>query len=557
MTADKVLTKASHSNYNLQILRPCVEHLEFRTESPLTPSQTKIVAKTVGSFLDLVGTAMGRGSFYNSSDQVRESEKQLHELLFNIDRGLYGLILTLPGATDSSRQLGIRSLLAGKRDSEGSALLSAEEESRVITKLLSTLKATRKLKLFVQIKEQKINNGRTRRLMLRSIMNEKKLELWSVRYRKKLRQILTHVFGQRMTGIVCTILKKARDQRTEKDQRILTKQFLRYSGKRNKANVSQCVAFILGLEEQLTLPLLKAYVKAKTTLSAGRKLPYETLEGLRSCYHKAVSNKTVLELTARNLTSGQRMVLQRKAEKAKVKVDWNPAHYDAVKLYLYAFERGLSEAINEALDKRAVELAGGLNLPYSKIAILLDASASMYGAESQALRPMAVALALRDGLVKTASVAVEIVCGGQPVVGARLIKPEGATSLAEGLVEALKAGPEAVFILSDGYENSPAGRTHDVVKAIRGMGIETPIFQFSPVFAAEQFGLRELAPELIGTLPVSRPEALGLTMFKAMLSVDSLNALQLFVNQALKSIGVEEKLPYELTTVAVKRGEVP
>lgn len=500
-------------------------------------------AQFLGSFLDLAATSMKRGSFYNSQDDISKREEQLHQALISVDRGLYGLTLTLPGTTDFSRQRGICFLLAGANKS-ASRLLTVDEEKRVLEALVSSLKPTRLLKVFLQLKELKVNNARTRRLMLRSILSQKKLELWSTRYRQKLRLILTHAWGQRMTSILRSILSKAPGQRTEKEKGLLNKHILRYRGKQSAVKAFQCVSFILGIEEGLTLPLLTAYVSAKQNLEAGSALSYETLEGLRSQFHKDQSSERVLELTAKNLTKGQKLVLQSKAEVAKVKVELKPEDYDAVKLYLYAFKRGMSPEIEKALNKRAKELAASLKLPYRKVAIVLDASGSMAGHETQPLRPMAVSLALRDGLEQAAADSLTIVAGGgEALSGARLIQPEGGTALASALLEAMKGQPDAVFVLSDGYENSPAGRTAEVLKALRNLGYEAPVFQLSSVFAAETGALRELAPGLMGTLPVSNPERLGVTMFKAMLKADSLRALQLFVNQALENIGVQEALP--------------
>lgn len=499
-------------------------------------------AQFLGSFLDLAATSMKRGSFYNSQDDISKREEQLHQALISVDRGLYGLTLTLPGTTDFSRQRGICFLLAGANKS-ASQLLTIDEEKRVLEALVSSLKPTRLLKVFLQLKELKVNNARTRRLILRSILSQKKLELWSTRYRQKLRLVLTHAWGQRMTSILRSILSKEPGQRTEKEKGLLSKHILRYRGKQSAVKVFQCVAFILGIEEALTLPLLTAYVGAKQSLEAGSALSYETLEGLRSQFHKDQSSERVLELTAKNLTKGQKLVLQSKAEGAKVKVELKPEDYDAVKLYLYAFKRGMSPEIEKALNKRAKELAASLKLPYRKVAIVLDASGSMAGHETQPLRPMAVSLALRDGLEQAATESMTTVAGGKTLFGARLIQPEGGTALASALLEAMKGQPDAVFVLSDGYENSPAGRTAEVLKALRKLGYDAPVFQLSSVFAAETGALRELAPGLMGTLPVSNPERLGVTMFKAMLKADSLRALQLFVNQALENIGVKEALP--------------
>ena len=75
---------------------------------------------------------------------------------------------------------------------------------------------------------------------------------------------------------------------------------------------------------------------------------------------------------------------------------------------------------------------------------------------------------------------------------AELIEPAGDTSLAAGLVALLKREPDVVFVLTDGYENAPAGRFAEVIRSVRRMGVETPIHQFSPVFAAEARGIRSL-----------------------------------------------------------------
>ena len=76
-----------------------------------------------------------------------------------------------------------------------------------------------------------------------------------------------------------------------------------------------------------------------------------------------------------------------------------------------------------------------------------------------------------------------------------------------------------VFVLTDGYENAPAGRFAEVVGAVRRMGVETPIHQFSPVFAAEARGIRSLCDAVPG-LPVSKPEAIGLGLLKFLFEAD-------------------------------------
>jgi hypothetical protein len=280
------------------------------------------------------------------------------------------------------------------------------------------------------------------------------------------------------------------------------------------------VRFILGDEDGLTLRRLAAYRDAKRDLATGRVLPFETLEGLRSRFHRDKTSAEVLEMTKAQLTAGQKIGLQRKAKEADVAVEFDPAKYDAVRLYVYAYEMGLSEVIRDELIRKARTYAERLPFRFEHAGILLDVSASMLGHETQARRPISVALALRDLLAETAERATIVTSDGRVGPAAELIEPAGDTSLAAGLVALLKREPDVVFVLTDGYENAPAGRFAEVVRSVRRMGVETPIHQFSPVFAAEARGIRSLC-EAVPGLPVSKPEAIGLGLLKVLFEADA------------------------------------
>jgi hypothetical protein len=279
------------------------------------------------------------------------------------------------------------------------------------------------------------------------------------------------------------------------------------------------VRFILGDEDGLTLRRLAAYRDAKRDLATGRVLPFETLEGLRSRFHCDKTSAEVLEMTKAQLTAGQKIGLQRKAKEADVAVEFDPAKYDAVRLYVYAYEMGLSEVIRDELIRKARSHAERLPVRFEHAGILLDVSASMVGHETQARRPISVALALRDLLAETAKRATIVSSDGRVAPVADLIEPAGDTSLATSLVALLKREPDVVFVLTDGYENAPAGRFAEVVRSVRRMGVETPIHQFSPVFAAEARGIRSLC-EAVPGLPVSKPEAIGLGLLKVLFETD-------------------------------------
>jgi hypothetical protein len=295
------------------------------------------------------------------------------------------------------------------------------------------------------------------------------------------------------------------------------------------ARLHLSVAFVLGHPGK-ELPLLAAYELAKADLAAGEKLPPEVLEGIRSVFHKGVPKEEVTRLTAGSLTRAQRITVQKRAEAAGADVRMDPADYDAVRLYTYAFEMGMTAEIERALRDKAIEAAARFLVPYGRVGILLDASASMMGSGEQKLRPMATALTLRDMLARTAE--ARVVTVGGALSGSLLVRPSGDTGLAYGLLELLEGRPEAVFVISDGYENRPAGRFAEVVAALRAQGDATPIFHLNPVFAAGAVGVRELARGLVPTLPAGRPEALSVLMLRGLLAADPARGIAALVRMA-------------------------
>ena len=482
----------------------------------LTNEQRELLPLAFGEFLDTAATATARATFYNTRAEQEAAVETVHRDLFALDRGIYTAALLLPGVTDFSRQLGAVRLL---RTAQADGLLSPEQEAAAVRGLLRMLPPQRMLKMFGMLRAERINNARTRRLMLSTLLGAEKLEFWAVKYRRKLETALVHAWGRRTASIVRAVLAKPADDRTDKERQIVQRHLYRFADGVDRNRTEQCVRFILGDEDGLTLRRLAAYRDAKHDLATGRVLPFETLEGLRSRFHRDKTSAEVLELTKSQLTAGQKIGLQRKAQEADVAVDFDPAKYDAVRLYVYAYEMGLSEAIRDELLRKARATAQRLPVRFTHAGILLDVSASMVGHETQARRPISVALALRDLLAETAEQASIVTSDGRVAPSAELIEPVGDTSLAAGLVALLKREPDVVFVLTDGYENAPAGRFAEVVRAVRRMGVQKPIHQFSPVMAAEARGIRSLSDAVTG-LPVSKPEAIGLGLLKVLFEAD-------------------------------------
>jgi len=295
----------------------------------------------------------------------------------------------------------------------------------------------------------------------------------------------------------------------------------------------ECVCFILGGKPAAgyTVDLIRRYYDARAALDSGQGLPRETLEGIRSIYHKKEPKGKVLELSKVAMSEGDKMRVQKAAKEAGVDIKFDPSKQDIVSLYVYALEQGMTADIRRAADKKAEEIARSLPLSYNRVGIVLDASMSMFGTKEAKRRPLAIALAMREVLSRMArDAAYEKVVGGAEASGG-LVYPQGDTSLAEAVLEMVERQPDAVFVITDGYENAPAGRVNEVAKALRSLGILTPMYQVTSVIDAGAGGVRSLSDEMI-PLPVSRPAGIGLAMVRAALEADLPNGIKALVGLA-------------------------
>ena len=402
----------------------------------------------------------------------------------------------------------------------------------------------RVFKMYEEFRVKKINNRRTRWIILSTILNSSKIDWWAVKYRSKIRDALTHAWGSKTTSYIRSLLEKPK--KTSKEIFFLSNAIDKYmkdlSGT-NEAKVYQSIAFVLGANIKWSHKLFVAFEEAKTDLTKGAILPPEVLEGIRSVYHKDVPHAKVFELTKNTtMTEKQKLLKQVSAKKAGVDLEFDAKKQDPVDIYVYALERGnLLQGELDALMEKAKRVASVLPFRHKKVGMVFDNSKSMCGSSQGKKRPLAVALAMRDVLC---------FCSDEkPVVKATngmfdeqgLIEPVGDTSIPEALLDVLESGVDCVYILSDGYENAPAGRTHEVVASLRNMGIETPIIHVVPgVVASEAGGVRRLSPA-IEPLPVYNPAAIGLGVIRTAISVGLENGIKTLVNMAQQQIGPAEE----------------
>lgn len=502
--------------------------------SKFTQEELKKAGQDVLNLMNLSGVDSNRATHYNTKEELANARKQLHKAVFQFDRTLYGCLFCLPGVIDFSMQKAVTALLGQPRNG-ATTILDANQEGKIIEYMVNTIQPNKTLNMFVDFKDHKINNARSRRMALSFILKSKNLELWAVKYRTKLATILQHMWGTKITGVLRKILvRKDPSEWTVADKSIVDK----YIGNYCKGNdiAIPCVAFILGKRGGWSIPLFKAFEDAKTDITKGSNLPIEVLEGIATTYHKNVTKADLLKLTKGKLTSKQTRLVQNTAKKAGVKVKFDPKTQPMVELYIYAFKMGMTKDIENALKMKAQAASRGIPVRYGRVAILVDISKSMFGSETQPLRPMAVALATRDMLAYSGSNSVAITSVGTQTDVGTLVHPSGDTSLAEGLITLLEKEPDAVFIISDGYENTPAGRLSETLSLVRQIGCNTPIYHINPVAAAESGEGVRILDKRIPVMPINKPEQVSLAMFKAALSSDPAKGLLALMNRVLPLI---------------------
>lgn len=497
-------------------------------------NEIKSFGKNVISLMNTISTSTARATHYNTKEEKELAERTIHFDVFSKDRGVYAAVHCMSGVTDHSKQRAIIALLGNSWLRQPNSVIDQRTEKALIERIVRELPPNRMLNLFCEIRDQRINNSRTKRQIIpRAVLSNPNLEWWAVKYRNKLRKSLEHCWGKRMTGIIKRLLVQS--SLDEKGQAILRKFLDSYSN--DPQYVRDCVRFILGCSDLESVmerrDLIRAFYEARQDLSKGAKLPIEVLEGIRSTYHKDVTQKQLLDLVKDSLTTKQRRLVQRKAKKENVEVEFDPMTASPVELYIYAFEMGMTSQISRALRLKAEKVVESIPFEFNRVGILVDDSWSMFGHDTQKFRPIAITFAVRDILSKLSSdVHIQYVTG----TSKSFHRPRGGTDLATGLVKLALKEPEVIFVISDGYENQPSGRVNEVLRAFERIGFNPALYHINPVVAAEnKKGVRPISGK-IRTIPISNPASLSSAMLIPMLESDPVRGLSAIVDNAIKLI---------------------
>ena len=391
------------------------------------------------------------------------------------------------------------------------------------------------LRLYVDLKNARVNNERSRKIFLGFIWGQPNLEFYSLKYRNKIADVLKHIYGQKRTSILLSIAKKAVNGgefvSTEKERNIANELLLKYySGDSIKA--FKLLLFLFKSNENVVynsteFPILCEYQKAKIDITKAKLVPEEVLLGLISNvrhpqYHLMWSTdaqKVATKALIRNnveVTSVNQQVRQTKST-AKLgvekEVDLEKAT-DFLALYKTGYENGWTDELKTAIGKLAVKKKIN-GFFYQNIGIIVDDSASMTGNKNESKNtPRAIAEFTALVLQNSARSSVVARTSGFN------------TDLASAFIQLLKdekgSQYDAIFIVTDGYENAYDGLTNEVISIWQAeSGRSLPIFQISPITGAEMgANVRKIGDSVV-TMSVNNPSAIQPQINARLLEVDA------------------------------------
>lgn len=392
------------------------------------------------------------------------------------------------------------------------------------------------LRLFTQLKKENVNNERTRKIVLGYIWGHPNLEFNVLKYRNKILSVLKHIYGVRNSSILLSIAEKyltTNVYETDKEHKLISNLIYKFNSNVDITKLLKILLFIFrkGRSEMyssLEFPLLNEYYVATNDITSVNKVPEEVLIGLISNKNhpqhdqmwssdlKKESTKKMLRTNV-TVTSVNQQVRQTKQNR-KLGVS-KPVNLekatDYMALYKTGFENGFNDEINLAIDKLA-EKNKISNFPYQNIGIILDASNSMNGHSRESKNtPRAISMFTCKVLKKSAEKTIMLSAGVQ------------ATDLASAFINLMKSEDntkpyDAIFFVTDGYENVYEGLTNEIVNAfISETGRYLPIFQISPITGAETgANVRELGTEIV-KMSVTSPTTIMDQINARLLEVDT------------------------------------
>jgi len=449
-----------------------------------------------------------KGAFYEGSDEQFKRVFEMWEHLFSFDRTLFCLT-TLLGGTGFSKGAMNHMLLSNPQSKTGTELvpvgLPFDFESKVIHHNLTKERTPRALKNLLMLaggeKQKRVNNARSRRIILKFIFNrdDNALENLAINYKGKLKTLIRHALGKQ------DLYKILRG-----DLKLFDKWIGRYN-----SNSFPVLFFIFDYSlDGTAFKKIDQCLKLKKAAQDGdvdafehymKGLPQRTVLGYRNTYRVPIELKDLFGKTKISKRDALQSEAAAKRAGAKLDVDYKAQDiYDLWKSFYYKLQVGDPnnlEKITEAIDYRSSKMD---KIDIGEAVVVIDASRSMVGSEKRPLHPFLTTLSILSVLDNIKDV---IYVGGAdiPISDDVAVKfPSGSTDLWRGLVEAVITGAENILVISDGYENSVKGMFEYVYDHFKSSGYEFQLMHINPVFAADaKSGTTRMLTSDVTPLPIS------------------------------------------------------
>lgn len=393
------------------------------------------------------------------------------------------------------------------------------------------------LRFFMDLKKMRVNNERSRKITLGFIWGQSNIEFYSLKYRNKIAETLKHVYGVKKTSILLSIASKHKNMTdtfvgTEKELSIINDSILKYfNGEMSRA--FKLLLFLFKKDDNVIydadeFPLFNEYQIAKTNILDVKRVPEEVLHGLISDkkhpqYNelwsdadKRESTKAIIRKNVEVTSINQQVRQTKSTAKLGVErvVELDKAT-DFMALYKTGFETKFTRELSIAIDKLA-EKKKINGFYYQNIGVIVDDSASMKGHKVESKNtPRAIVDFTRKVLEKsTKNCTVRIT-------------NNDVTDLGSSFIDLLKNENsnqpyDAIFILSDGYENSYDGLTDEIISIYqKETGSSIPIFQISPITSAEMGANVRKISERVVTMAINNPVALQPQINARLLEIDT------------------------------------
>ncbi|WP_373465086.1 hypothetical protein [Streptomyces sp. V2I9] len=459
------------------------------------PAADLVAAEDVLLFVNAAITATGQREFRSDADEQRLSLEFLHTYVRVNYRRVYAASLALD-INHHNAALIVRGLLetAGEASPE-----ERRTEGRLIAARLALLPPPRVYRLFGELRRAKVNNRRTRAIMRDWLAARPDLGHDAVKYRTGLKTAVRHIHLPCPDG---------------------------------SGPLAEIGAFLFrpGRLRRYEHGMLDAWRRAHYEQGAVSELPFTVAEGFAGRH--GMKREVFLKRAAPRMTRLERLRTQevraavRRPGSPVVDVDLTVMPLTRLALYVLSlsFEQRAERRaeLTGALRAAARRAAGAHAGSWGRVHAVLDDSFSSSGSGQKRRRPLAVALACHHLLEVLAAPGAYRGLWTSGAGDALLVRPWGPTPLGMRILDALESGgcrgdraasggpeaigttpsspgaavPDRLVIVSDGWDNAPAGLAGEVLRVWRQRldpARRTAVVHVNPVYDTAGFDVRRLA----------------------------------------------------------------